>query len=269
MAPDYSRYREVLVEKKNGIATVTLNRPEILNAFAEVLHDAMEHIWLDIAEDPEINVVILTGAGKAFSAGGDIKKMMAGFRTDAARKAYLQTPAKAKRVIANMLDVTQPIIAAVNGDAMGLGASLALACDISVMNEAARIGDTHVRVGLVAGDGGPVLWPMLLGANRAKEYLMRGRVFKGAEACQIGIVNHAVPADQVMPRAMEIAEELNALPPLAVRWTKLAVNKQLKAQLELVQDVSAAFETLTFSSDDHLEAAKAFVEKRKPEFRGS
>jgi enoyl-CoA hydratase/carnithine racemase len=268
MAADYSRYKEILVEKKDGIATVTLNRPEILNAFAETLHEAMEHVWLDIAEDPEINVVILTGAGKAFSAGGDIKKMMAGFRTPEAWKGYLQTPAKAKRVIASMLDVTQPIIAAVNGDAMGLGASLALACDISVMNETARIGDTHVKVGLVAGDGGAVLWPMLLGANRAKEFLMRGRVFRGAEAFQIGIINHAVPADQVMARAMEIAEELNNLPPLAVRWTKLAVNKRLKAQLELVMDVSAAFETLTFHSEDHLEAAKAFVEKRKPKFKG-
>jgi enoyl-CoA hydratase len=265
---DYSRYKDLLVEKKNGIALLTLNRPDQLNAFSDELHYAMEHVWLDIAEDPEINVVVLTGAGKAFSAGGDIKKMMAGHRSEDSWKRHVLTPAKAKRVIANILEVTQPIISAVNGDAMGLGASIALACDISVMNETARIGDTHVKVGLVAGDGGTVIWPMLLGANRAKEFLMRAKVFKGAEAFQQGIVNHAVPADQVMPKAMEIAEELNNLPPLAVRWTKLAVNKQIKAQLELVQDASIAFETLTFNSEDHLEAARAFVEKRKPKFKG-
>ena len=180
----------------------------------------------------------------------------------------MATPSKAKRVLSSMLEVTQPIISAVNGDAMGLGASIALMADISIMNETARIGDTHVRVGLVAGDGGTVIWPLLVGANRAKEYLMRAKVFKGAEAFQLGIVNHAVPADQVMTKAMEIAEELNNQPPLAVRWTKLAINKQIRAQLDLVEDASIAFEVLTMQSKDHLEACHGFIEKRKPKFKG-
>jgi enoyl-CoA hydratase len=265
---EYSKYKDVLFEKKDGIGIVTMNLPDKYNAFSDDLHSSMEHIWLDIAEDPEVNVVILTGAGKHFSAGGDIKGMVARFRTDTGWKRQTRMPDKAKRILASMLEVTQPIIAAVNGDAMGLGASIALISDISVMNESARIGDTHVRVGLVAGDGGTVIWPMLVGANRAKEYLMRAKVFKGTEAYQAGIVNHAVPADQVMPMAMEIANELNELPPLAVRWTKLAVNKQIKMQLELVQDASIAFEALTIHSEDHIEAATAFIEKRKPSFRG-
>lgn len=266
---DYSKYKDMLLEKKNGIATITLNLPDRYNAFTDDLHYAMEHVWLDLAEDPEVNVIIITGAGKHFSAGGDIKGMVARWRSEDGWKKNIGTPAKAKRIIANMLEVSQPIISAVNGDAMGLGASIALFADISIMNETARIGDTHVKVGLVAGDGGTVIWPMILGANKAKEYLMRAKVFKGAEAAAAGIVNYAVPADQVMAEAMKIAQELNEMPPLAVRWTKLSVNKQLKAQLELIEDASIAFEVLTMQSNDHLEAGKAFIEKRKPVFKGN
>ena len=168
----------------------------------------------------------------------------------------------------NILEVSQPIICAVNGDAVGLGATLALFSDVSVISETAKFGDTHVKVGLVAGDGGAVVWPLLIGPNRAKEFLMRGRLVSGAEAHQLNLVNHQAPADQVMDKAMEIARELAAMPPLAVRWTKLSVNKWLKQQLNLVLDASIAYEMLSMNSKDHHEAAMAFIEKRKPEFEG-
>jgi len=119
-----------------------------------------------------------------------------------------------------------------NGDALGLGTTLALMCDISVVSETAKMGDTHVRVGLVAGDGGTAIWPLLIGVNRAKEYLMRGRVITGKQAAEAGIANHAVPADKVMEEALKIAEELNALPPLAVQWSKVSAKRDSEATVQ-------------------------------------
>ncbi len=171
-------------------------------------------------------------------------------------------------IAAGLLDIPQPVIAAVNGDAVGLGATLALACDVVVISDAARIGDTHVRVGLVAGDGGAVLWPLLVGPSRAKDFLMRGRLVDGAEAYRMGLVGHAVAPADVLDQAKSIAAEMAALPPLAVRWTKQSINKQIRQQLELAFDASIAFETITMLSRDYSEAVNGFLEKRKPEFKG-
>ena len=232
------------------------------------MHAELEKVWLDLAEDKEVNVIVFTGAGKFFSAGGDIKRMASRWGTDEGWRFSLEVPAATRRMFQNILEVSQPIICAVNGDAVGLGATLALFSDVSVISETAKFGDTHVKVGLVAGDGGAVVWPLLIGPNRAKEFLMRGRLVSGAEAHQLNLVNHQAPADQVMDKAMEIARELAAMPPLAVRWTKLSVNKWLKQQLNLVLDASIAYEMLSMNSKDHHEAAMAFIEKRKPEFKG-
>ena len=130
------------------------------------------------------------------------------------------------------------------------------------------MGDTHVRVGLVAGDGGTVIWPLLIGVNRAKEFLMRARVVTGREAAALGIANHAVPANQVMDEAMKIAREINALPPLAVQWSKVSANQILKQQFTLAFDSGIGFEALSMMTADHNEACKAFVEKRKPTYHG-
>jgi enoyl-CoA hydratase/carnithine racemase len=226
----------------------------------------LDHLWIDIARDETINVVILTGEGKAFSAGGDIKHMARRAGTEEGFQHAIRTPAHTKHLWQGMLAVDQPIIAAINGDAMGFGANLALFCDITVMSEEARIGDTHVRMGLVAGDGGAVIWPLLIGVARAKDFLMRGRVVKGAEAQSMGLVNYAAPAEQVMTKAREIAEELVALPKWAVRWTKVSVNKHVQESLNLTLDPSMAYEALTMQTGDFAEATRAFVEKRKPKF---
>ena len=265
---DYTRYKELIIEKQGSVAVVTFNRPQLLNAVTMELHTELEHLWVDLAHDEEINAIVLTGAGRAFSAGGNIKKMLERYRTDEGWKQLTTTGFRSKNLLRNMLEVPQPIVSAVNGDAMGVGATLALCSDISVMAETARIGDTHVKVGLVAGDGGAVIWPMLIGAAKAKECLLLGRVLNGIEAAQMGLVNHAVPVEQVLPKAMELARELASLPPLAVRWTKQAANMHIKAQFNLVFDAGAAHEMLTFHSEDHGEAARAFVEKRKGSFKG-
>lgn len=265
---DYGKYKCIKVEKDNKLATVTFNRPEALNAVNGDLHDELEHIWMDLANDEEINAILLTGAGKAFSAGGDVKAMASRWGTEEGRRWTLTIASAGRRIIQNMLDVEQPIIAAVNGDAMGLGANIALLSDVIVANESARVADTHVKVGIVAGDSGAVIWPLLVGPARAKEYLMRGTFINGADAAKMGLVNYAVPADQVLPKAKEIARELADGPTWAIRWTKLSVNKWLKQQVNLILDTSIAYEMVTFYTEDHREAATAFAEKRKPVFKG-
>jgi enoyl-CoA hydratase len=162
-----------------------------------------------------------------------------------------------------------PIVAAVNGHAMGLGASIALLCDMIFMADTATIGDPHVKVGIVAGDGGVAIWPLAVGPARAKQYLLTGDPLTATEAERIGLINKVVPADQLAAEAMAFAQRLAAGAPLAVRYTKLAVNKLVKDAFNIAFDTSTALELLTFHSDDHREALAAIREKRKPEFKGS
>jgi len=265
---NYERYKHLLVKKNAGIAILSINRPDIMNSVPLDVHADLEHIWADLSEDTEVNVIIFTGEGKYFSAGGNIKSQVERWGKPEARAHIASIPEKAKRLIHGMLDCPKPIIGAIQGDAMGIGATFAVMCDISVMSETARIGDSHVKVGLVAGDGGSVIWPLVVGVNQAKNFLMRGKVVKGAEAAAAGIVTYAVPQDQVMPEAMKIAEELNALPPLAVRWTKVTTNLIVKRQFDGVMDAAIAYEALSLGSQDHLEAATAFLEKRKGVYKG-
>ncbi len=266
---DYSKYEYLKVDvDADGVCTVTMNRPDVLNAAGGPMHPELERVWLDINDDARVKAVILTGAGRAFSAGGDLKGMAQRVGTPANYRHAIQAPANTRRLWQNMLELQPPLIAAVNGDAMGLGCSLALFCDITVISETARIGDTHVKVGLVAGDGGAVIMPLLVGIAKARDLLMRGRVLNGQEAHDIGLITHVRPADQVLTEARTIALELAALPRYAVAWTKLSVNKAVKERLNLVIDTSMAFEMLTMTGGDHAEAVRAFVEKRKPQFKG-
>jgi enoyl-CoA hydratase len=272
MAIDYGEYEFLNVAVADRIATITINRPDRLNAVHNALHHELEQIWIDVRADQDVNAIILTGAGRAFCAGGDVKGMAEGTLSGAAPKKGKGrgrgpiAASNGRRVIENMLDVEQPIIGAINGDAIGLGATLALLCDITVASEKARFADTHVKVGIVAGDGGAVIWPLLIGPHRAKEFLMRGNFISGAEAGRIGMVNYAVGPDDVMSKARELARELADGPTWAIRWSKLAVNKWLKQQANLILDASLAYEMMTFNTKDHQEAVKAFVEKRKPNF---
>jgi enoyl-CoA hydratase len=273
MAIDYSDYEFLKVDIAERVATITINRPDSLNAVNNAVHHELEQIWVDVRADQDVNAIILTGAGRAFCAGGDVKGMAAGSRAGATgKKGKGRGPiaaANGRRLVENMLDVEQPIIGAINGDAVGLGATLALLCDITIVSEKARLADTHVKVGIVAGDGGAVIWPLLIGPHRAKEFLMRGNFISGAEAGRIGMVNYAVAPEQVMTKAREMAQELADGPTWAIRWSKLAVNKWLKQQANLIMDASLAYEMMTFNTKDHQEAVKAFVEKRKPNFVGA
>jgi enoyl-CoA hydratase/carnithine racemase len=262
------RYRWLRIVVEGGVATVTMHRPEARNAMIPEMRDEVESVWPDLARDPEVAAIVLTGAGDSFSAGGDVKAMAARAGTEEGRRHAIAGFGRARRLLQNVLDTPQPIIAAVNGDAMGLGATLALAADISIMAETARLGDSHVKVGLVAGDGGTVFWPLLIGPNRAKEFLMRSRLVTGTQAATMGLVNQAAPAVEVLQIAQGIAQELAAQPTWAVRWTKASINAWLRQQLNLIIDASHGLEMLSALTWDHGEAARAFAEKRKPAFRG-
>jgi enoyl-CoA hydratase/carnithine racemase len=261
-------YEHLKVEVRDSIATVTLNRPEARNAMNRTLIREFHRIWTDLAADRDVNAVVLTGAGTHFSVGGDVKQMSDRVGGDFLAENESWDPSIGRRLVNNLLELDKPVICAINGDAAGLACTIALFCDITVMNEDARIGDPHVRVGLVAGDGGATIWPFLVGMNRAKEFLMRGALLKGRDAERIGLVNYALPADQVLPKAMELARELADGAPWAVRWTKLALNTIIKDRVNLVQPAAYALEHTTMHMEDHREAARAFKEKRKPKFTG-
>lgn len=264
---DYSRYQDLKIEVADKVATVTLNRPEARNAINQRLIRELRTIWDDLADDPAVHVVLLTGAGEYFSVGGDVKAMSERPGGDVLEDGEVHDPMISRRLVNRMLELDKPIVCAMNGDTIGLAATVALLSDISVMSDHARLGDTHVsRVGLVAGDGGTVIWPLLVGVNKAKEFLMRGTLIQAQEAQRLGLVNHVVPREQVKATAQAIARELADGPTWAIRWTKLSINQILKDRVNRLMEASMALEQVTFSLDDHREATRAFKEKRKPRF---
>jgi len=265
MPTDYSAYQHLIVERlEPAILKITINNPEHLNAISPPIHAEMARIWADVAADTETRVVLLTGAGRAFSAGGDVYNMRESWR----KRDVHTVMREAREIVYRMLDTPQPIIALVNGHAVGLGATIALTCDLVYIAENARIGDRHVNVGLVAGDGGALIWPLLIGPHRAKQYLMTGELITGAEAAAMGLVNRAVPLDQLEAVGLEMARQLAALPPLAVQWTKLSINKLLKLVGNTAFETSIALEGASMLSEDHYEAVSAFIEKRPAAFTG-
>lgn len=262
---DPSSYRALRIEYLDPILKITIDHPDSpLNAVDDLLHSELTRLFSELKREDRARAILLTGAGKAFSAGGDF----AWFPTldDLGKLEHLRRDAK--QMIWDLLDVPLPIVAAINGPAIGLGASIALLCDTIWMADTATIADPHVLVGIVAGDGGAAIWPLAVGPARAKEYLMTGDPVPAVEAERIGLVNHVVAAEQLDAEAMAFARKLAAGAPLAIQYTKQAVNKVVKNALNTAFDASTALEIVTFQSDDHKEALAALREKRKPEFKG-
>ena len=194
----YAHYHDLKIEVANKVATVTLNRPDARNAINQRLIRELRTVWDDLGDDAAVNAVLLTGSGKYFSVGGDVKMTSDRPGGDVLEDGEIHDPMVSRRLVNRILELDKPIVCAMNGDVVGLAATIALFCDITVMSEDARIGDSHVnKVGLVAGDGGNVIWPLLVGVNKAKEFLLRGTLLNGREAERIGLVNHCVAADQV------------------------------------------------------------------------
>jgi len=218
------REHHVGVEIRDRVALVTLDRPERKNAINQAVHRGLEIVFHELSYHPDVSAVVLTGAGDAFCAGGDTKDY--GVATPLENLRNRDLPWSIARCEA-------PVVAAINGAARGLGASIALLCDICYMADTASIGDVHTQWGLPAGDGGQVIWPLLVGPNIAKEILMRGSVIDAREAWRIGLVNRVFPAAELLDEAMACARDIAARPQTGVRWTKLAVNKMVLNQLNL------------------------------------
>ncbi len=241
---DYKGYEFILFEKEERILTATLNRPDSLNSVNAKLHTELVEMYADFERDDEADVMILTGAGRGFCSGGDIGGGIV--EGEDVEKAMEQIFWEARKLIVNILEVDKPILAAVNGPAAGLGVTLALFCDIVYASEKARLGDTHVKVGVVAGDGGAVIWPLLVGVNRAKELLMTGDMLDAEEAFRIGLVNHVVSHEQLMEVVRDRARQLVSGSTLAIRGTKKSVNAYMKWMVNQVLDYSMHLEKECF-----------------------
>jgi len=260
---NYADFRHLTFESKpNGVLVVTINRPEVLNAANARLHWEFTQIWPVVDADPKTRVVVVTGAGKAFSAGGDLSLVedMAG-NPD----ALTRTMREASDLVYNMINLDKPVVSAINGVAVGAGLVVALMADVSIISETARFTDGHTRLGVAAGDHAAILWPLLCGMAKAKYYLLTADFIDGREAERIGLVTMCVPPDQVMPKALDVADRLARGSQNSIQWTKRALNNWLR-QAGPIFDQSLALEMLSFSYPDVREGVKAIREKRTPVF---
>lgn len=244
----------------DGVAEVTLARPDLLNRFDAELHRAFTDALDGLARRDDVRAVVLASTGRAFSAGGDFEMMRQAHEDAALRR---ETVDQGKRLFSAMLDLPQPLVAAVQGPAIGLGATVALACDAVVAARGATLADPHVNVGLVAGDGGCLVWPQAAGMLRAKRHLLTGDPLDAETAHRFGLVTDLVdePEDAV-PAARALAERIAHLPPLAVQGTKRVLQAQLRKQSAEALDLGFALEELTMASDDHVAAVDAFRARR-------
>ena len=256
--------KNILIEITDGIGVVKINRPQALNALNSEVVDELETALREVEQNADVKVVVITGAGeKAFVAGGDIKEM---FTMDAASaRAFSQ---RGHRLIAFMEQMKKPVIAAVNGYALGGGLELALACDFIYASEKAKLGLTEVTLGVIPGFGGTQNLPRLIGPNRAKELIFSGKQLTGQQACDWGLVNEVAPVEELMTRVMEIAQKIAHNGTLAVATAKDAIVNGLDMSKEDGLRYEGAVFGLLFDSDDQKEGMRAFVEKRPAAFRG-
>lgn len=257
-------FDNLLYEKRDGIGYVTINRPDKLNALNAAVMEELDSVFTSIAEDDEVKVVILTGAGdKAFVAGADISELA------------VQTPVQGKEMaeygqeVLNFIEeLGKPVIAAINGFALGGGCELAMACTLRIASEHAKLGQPEVKLGLIPGYGGTQRLPRLIGKGRALEWILTGEMMSAQEAYRIGLVNHVTPPEELIPTAERIAKQIMANAPLAIRFCLEAVN----GGLEMPQDEAMRFEASLFglvcTTEDMREGTRAFLEKRKANFQG-
>lgn len=260
---NFADYPQLAFERReHGVLLITLNRPEKYNATDAAMHGELARVWTDVSADPETRVAVVTGAGKAFSAGGDLD-MVADIAGDHERVAHMLSEMSA--MVYNLINCEKPIVSAINGVAVGAGLVVALLADISICAQDAKLGDGHVKLGVAAGDHAAILWPLLTGMAKARYYLLTGEMLTGAEAERIGMVSKALPGEQVLDEALRVAETLATGSQLAIRWTKRALNNWLKAAGPIF-DQSAAYEMLCFLGPDVVEGVAALKEKRSPVF---
>ncbi|MFC7157658.1 enoyl-CoA hydratase/isomerase family protein [Halomarina halobia] len=255
-------YDHLDVSLSDDVLTIEIDRPDNLNAVNDPLHAELSTVF-DDAYEMDARVVVLTGKGDAFSAGGDVNWMKDNIENP---ENFHKTIREGEQIVESIVNLEKPIIAKVNGDATGLGATLALFCDIVMMSDDARIGDPHVKVALVAGDGGAVIWPLLTSLNKAKELLMTGDLISAKEAEELGLVNHVVPAEELDERTAEMIDKLASGPQTAIQFTKKTLNSWLELGNTIALQRGIALEAVGQQHPDHEEAVDAFLERRRPNF---
>jgi len=260
---DAEKYKTLLVEKTNGVLKVSFNRPEMRNALDMDMRAELKQLLAAVSEDPQIRVLILTGSGKAFCAGGDIRTMEIPFPDLAGRKRLKDLHVWLK----NLINLEIPVIAAVNGVAAGAGCSLAMACDVIFAAEDPRFIHSFIKVGLVPDSASLYFLPRLVGLPRAKELMFSGRTIDASEALRIGLVNRVVPTGQLMQAAEELARELARGASKAIALTKRFLNLSMSSDLESVLELEALGQDICFGTEDFAEGMGAFLEKRKPVFK--
>lgn len=260
---DYGEFEHLSFDRRsNGVVLVTLDRPDVLNAANVRMHHEMGEVWAVVDADPDARVAVVTGAGRAFSAGGDLE-MIEEMLTD--YDALLAQWHDARAVVEKMLDAEKPIVSAINGVAVGAGLAVALLADVSIMGRTARLSDGHARLGVAAGDHAALLWPLLCGMAKAKYYLLTADFVDGPEAERIGLVTRCVPDDEVLSEALAIAGRLAAGSATAVQWTKRVMNQWLRQALPVFGE-SVALEMLGFLGPDAREGLAAVRQRRDPLF---
>jgi enoyl-CoA hydratase len=263
---DYPDFQHILFEKReNNILWLTLNRPEVLNAADARLHTELVEVWSTIERDPDVHVAVVTGAGRAFSAGGDLQMVEEAHRN---YDEIIRILDEARDLVYNMLRCSKPIVSAINGAAVGAGLVVALLADVSIAAENAKLGDGHVRMGVAAGDHAAIVWPLLCGMAKAKYYLMTADFVTGREAERIGLVSMCTSQEELLDKAMEVATNLATGPRHAIRFTKRALNQWL-LQAAPIFDHSLALEMLGFFSDDMVAGVQGLRERKRPVYPSS
>jgi enoyl-CoA hydratase len=260
----YDNYTMLKFERRGTILTVTMNSPPV-NAMTESLQEEMARVFYEVEQDVNCSVVIFAAEGKAFQAGGDIKEMLSTAR-DGDLKA--RGMARSHHIVFSLLQLSKPTIAKVHGHAMGLGATMALLCDIVIAADTALIGDPHVKVGLSAGDGGALLWPHLIGYARARHYLLTGDPLSAPEAERIGLIYKSTAPENLDAEVMSYAEKLAAGAGKAISATKRSINMPLCRQAQADIEAQLGLELQTIFTDDHREGLASFIERRPPQFSG-
>lgn len=256
-------FERLLLARHGRVLQLALHRPDRLNAVDLVMHDELPEALAFVRDDPHSDVIVLTGSGAAFSAGGDLAHIEANAENP---DQFDHEARQARRIVMRLLDIDKPVVCRLNGHAIGLGATLALLCDVVFAAQGAKIGDPHVRIGLVAGDGGVLAWVQRIGPAAAKRYLLTGDTLTAQEAEAIGLVNFCVPAEQLDQAVDDFCDRLLAGAQSAIRWTKLLANGELKRAAGAIMEAGMAYEALSVRSADHREGIRALRERRPPSF---
>jgi 2-(1,2-epoxy-1,2-dihydrophenyl)acetyl-CoA isomerase len=261
-------YKCLLYEVKDGIATLTMNRPERLNALGDTLRDDLQEAVTRAAEDSDVRVLILTGAGRGFCSGGDVKAMNERRESRAERPIMDKVAPTRDQTVQALRDAPKPVIAAVNGAAAGAGMNIALCCDIRLASTAAKFAQAFVRRGLHPDWGGTYFLPRIVGTAKACELIFTGEVIDAQEALRLGIVSAVHPPEELMPAALALARKIADGPPIAIRLAKRAIYHSLECDLRQALEFETYAQNICYETEDAAEGIRAFVEKRPPAFRG-